>query len=67
MGLSNGQLRRARFAQALVKRPQVLIVDDPFLGLDPEAATMISNILREMSNTGNKGRWPETIVVGLRP
>jgi len=28
--LSNGQSRRARIAQALLKRPEVLAVDEPF-------------------------------------
>lgn len=40
--LSNGQRRRARIAKALYTRPQLLVIDDPFLGLDPEATQTVS-------------------------
>lgn len=40
--LSNGQRRRARIAKALYARPQLLVIDDPFLGLDPEATQTVS-------------------------
>ncbi|CAD1779134.1 similar to Saccharomyces cerevisiae YDR061W Protein with similarity to ATP-binding cassette (ABC) transporter family members [Maudiozyma barnettii] len=47
MGLSNGQMRRARLARALLKEPDLLLVDDPFLGLDPNAASIISKFFSE--------------------
>lgn len=34
VGLSNGQSRRAQIAVALMRQPKLLIVDEPFLGLD---------------------------------
>lgn len=35
VGLSNGQTRRARLAIGLLKAPRLLIVEEPFAGLDP--------------------------------
>lgn len=49
LGLSNGQSRRARLARALVREPQLLVVDDPFLGLDPTAAQLVSDVLGSLS------------------
>lgn len=40
--LSNGQRRRARIAKALYPRPELLVIDDPFLGLDPQATATVS-------------------------
>ncbi|SCU83586.1 LAME_0C05732g1_1 [Lachancea meyersii CBS 8951] len=58
MGLSNGQMRRARLARSLLKDPDLILVEDPFLGLDPTATTIISNFI------GAYSRAP--IVIGLR-
>ncbi|ODQ67763.1 P-loop containing nucleoside triphosphate hydrolase protein [Nadsonia fulvescens var. elongata DSM 6958] len=57
--LSNGQMRRARLAKMILKKPLLLFVDDPFLGLDPEATNTIVDIL------GSLAPNPE-VVVGLR-
>lgn len=59
LGLSNGQTRRARLARALVREPKLLIVDDPFLGLDPTASSVVSDVL------GNIPPNPH-VVLGLR-
>lgn len=59
LGLSNGQTRRARLARALVREPKLLIVDDPFLGLDPTATSIVSDVL------GNLPPNPH-VVLGLR-
>jgi molybdate transport system ATP-binding protein len=49
--LSNGQMRRARIARALLSRPELLILDDPFMGLDVagrgEVSTLLGHLVRE--------------------
>jgi molybdate transport system ATP-binding protein len=46
--LSNGQARRARIARALLTRPELLILDDPFLGLDADGRARVSALLGEL-------------------
>lgn len=48
MGLSNGQTRRARLARSLIREPKILTVDDPFLGLDPVASKVVSDVLSSL-------------------
>lgn len=59
--LSNGQLRRARLARALVSKPRLLLIDDPFLGLDPGATDLVSASLHKVSED-----LGVSIVLGLR-
>jgi molybdate transport system ATP-binding protein len=50
--LSNGQMRRARIAKALVAHPQLLILDDPFMGLDAAGRDEVAGILGELIRQG---------------
>lgn len=59
--LSNGQLRRTRLAKALINKPSLFIIDDPFLGLDPQATKLVSNSLLRVSQDLNT-----SVVLGLR-
>ncbi len=47
--LSGGMKKRAGVARAIVARPQVLIADDPFAGLDPVTEKSIADLLLEVS------------------
>ncbi len=52
--LSGGMLRRLEIASALLNRPQVLFLDEPTVGLDPNARAMVWErlaALREQSGT----------------
>lgn len=46
--LSGGMLRRLGVAQALVHAPQVLVVDEPTVGLDPEERLRFRRLMSEL-------------------
>lgn len=59
--LSNGQMRRARLAKMLVFKPELAIIEDPFLGLDPQGSVLVSLSLKRMSEQLNTA-----IILSLR-
>jgi len=50
--LSGGMKRRLTIARALVNRPELLILDEPTTGLDPQARHAIWQKLRELRDHG---------------
>ncbi|GAB3248154.1 hypothetical protein GCM10027425_04430 [Alteromonas gracilis] len=50
--LSLGNQQRVQLAAALVHDPALLVLDEPFSGLDPTAAETMAEILRERSEAG---------------
>jgi ABC-type molybdenum transport system ATPase subunit/photorepair protein PhrA len=60
--LSNGQTRRARIAKALLAKPEVLLLDEPFMGLDPQTLLTLNPLLQRMAETCSP-----RLVLTLRP
>jgi phospholipid/cholesterol/gamma-HCH transport system ATP-binding protein len=47
--LSGGMARRVALARAIVMDPELLIYDEPFVGLDPISRGMIVRLIRQMN------------------
>jgi len=52
IALSHGNQQRVQLAVALVHRPDLLVLDEPFAGLDPEAVDSLSEILHGQAREG---------------
>lgn len=50
--LSMGNQQRMQLAAALVCAPDVLVLDEPFAGLDPVALDVMTGVLRERADAG---------------
>lgn len=50
--LSGGQQQRAFLARALVSQPEILLLDEPFAGLDQEASRNLSATIRSLADEG---------------
>lgn len=49
---SRGMQQRLSVARAVLHRPQVLLMDEPYTGLDPNASDVLSHLLTELAGEG---------------
>lgn len=49
---SRGMKQRIHIARALINDPEILYLDEPTIGLDPEISLQIRRIVRELSDSG---------------
>ena len=51
ISLSSGELRRFSIARALLRRPDVLILESPFIGLDPATRQALCSLLEQVMHS----------------
>jgi lipopolysaccharide export system ATP-binding protein len=52
IALSGGERRRLEIARALASRPNYVLLDEPFAGIDPKAVVDIQKLVRHLTNRG---------------
>jgi len=50
--LSGGERRKLEIARALVRKPSILMLDEPFAGVDPLAVNDIQDVVRRLRDQG---------------
>lgn len=49
---SHGMKQKLALISAFIRHPKLLILDEPFVGLDPEAAKIVKDLMRELCDNG---------------
>lgn len=52
-GCSQGMRQRLLFAAALLHEPRALVIDEPFVGLDPFGVLLIKDLIRDCASKGS--------------
>lgn len=50
--LSKGNQQKVQFISSILHQPKLLILDEPFSGLDPVNINLITNVIKELKQTG---------------
>lgn len=63
ISLSSGELRKFHLAKALLKSPGTVVLDNPYIGLDPAARRQLTDMLRSVVEEGRT----QVILILSRP
>lgn len=61
--LSSGELRKLKLASSLFHEPRVLIIDNPFIGLDAPTRQQLRDLLESLIKPSGKAITPQLILV----
>jgi lipopolysaccharide export system ATP-binding protein len=50
--LSGGEKRRLEVARLLLEKPKMILMDEPFAGLDPKAIRILKNLILNLQKEG---------------
>ena len=54
MVISGGEKRRLEIARALVSNPKIILLDEPFTGIDPVTINSIQRIIRGLRDRASR-------------
>lgn len=70
---SHGMKQKVALIAALIHQPRLMVLDEPFVGLDPKATIILKDIMREMCRNGSAifsppmyWRWRRSCAIRLR-
>ena len=71
---SHGMRQKLIISSAFVHRPEVIVVDEPMVGLDPKAARILKDLFREYTRRGThdhdvartRSKWPRRCATAWR-
>ena len=55
MALSGGERRRCEIARALAAKPSIMLLDEPFAGIDPISISDIRDLVKDLKTRGIGG------------